>query len=210
MTSTELLWVGAAVLVAYLAFRGGHDLGVPRGKDKVRPHSLYLMVSEVYPRLVKVGYTSRLSKTRRGELNGKVDGKLKIAFRVGMPHAYCAEQEALRVLRAKRWDRKARHRGTEWFLLPSGGHLEDVKKVMMDAARRVRKSAESRGSWPETGGIEVFEAGVNRTRVAWDVRKGRRDTAEGAKALRAVGDKELDEMVAHETGKGEWRDAKNA
>lgn len=205
----EVFWIGIAVLVVFLLFRNAHGIEVPRKRPNARPTSIYLMVSENDPKLVKVGYTSRLAKVRRGELNGKIDGKLKILFRVALPHGYHAEQEALEDLRSRRWQRGALSIGTEWFRLKDAAYHEDVKMIILDAARRVRRVAEARGSWPEGGSFEVFEAGVNRARIARNFNSAGISTADAAKLLRAVSDKELDEMIDKELKKGGRKSAKN-
>lgn len=198
MTAEEaLFWAGAAVLLAWL-LRRNDGPEVPRRKAHVRPTTVYLLQSERDPGLVKVGYTSRLTKVRRSELNRKIEGDLKIRLRVTLPHAWYAEQAAHEDLRGRGWQRGARHLGTEWYRLPSEGRIEDVKTALMASARRTRKAAERRRSWPGHGAMQIWESGVNRGRVAREIRGETMSVADGSRLLRAVTPAELEEMVAVE------------
>ena len=77
------------------------------------------------PDLFKVGFTKRLTKSRRSELKGKVAGRLKVYYTLSMPNAYFTEQRVLRHLRA-RWFGRGDRRGTEWFRLRRNETLPDA------------------------------------------------------------------------------------
>lgn len=78
--------------------------------------TVYLMQSEFQPNLIKVGFTKRLTQTRRSELSNKVTGPLHIRYTINLPHAYYLEQLVIRRMRQRLFGR-GDHRGTEWFRL---------------------------------------------------------------------------------------------
>jgi len=126
---------------------------------KATTGTVYLMQPDNDPGLFKLGYTSRRTLERRRELQRPGDGKLRIVCSVTMPHAYALEQRLLRRMRRgwRFFRRRSSPRGTEWFYLRRGEDISDIQAQMEREARRVRRAAFLRFSWPLRGRITLFE-----------------------------------------------------
>ncbi|MFV1630812.1 GIY-YIG nuclease family protein [Phaeobacter sp. JH20_18] len=131
--------------------------------------TVYLMQSLDEPDLFKVGFTKRLTKSRRGELKGKVGGRLKIYYTLSMPNAYFVEQRVLRGLRA-RWFGRGDRRGTEWFRLRKKETLPDIVGRIDVAARRIRLISKLKLSWPSGQEFVVYKS-WDRTRKEVSIKK---------------------------------------
>lgn len=136
---------------------GWFNLRAPTG-------TVYLMQPDNDPRLFKLGYTSRHTLERRRELQRPGDGKLRIVCSVSMPHAYALEQRLLARMRGgwRLFRRRSSPRGTEWFYLRRGETILDIQTLIEREARRVRRAAGLRFSWPLSGTIALFEARHSR------------------------------------------------
>ena len=109
------------------------------------------------PDLFKVGFTKRLTKTRRAELKGKVGGQLRIVFTISMPNAYFTEQHVLRRLRCRFLGRGDR-RGTEWFRLRKNETIDDIIARIERSASAIRLTSRLKLSWPKDAEFKVFSA----------------------------------------------------
>lgn len=122
------------------------------------------------PDLFKVGFTKRLTNSRRNELKGKVGGRLKVYYTLSMPNAYFTEQRVLRDLRA-RWFGRGDRRGTEWFRLRRNETLPDIAARIFKAAGMVRRVSKLKLSWPK--GQEYVIYSCNELAVLDDKGKDR-------------------------------------
>ncbi|MEP2628230.1 MAG: GIY-YIG nuclease family protein [Hyphomicrobiales bacterium] len=128
---------------------------VPRG-------TVYLMQSRKEPDLFKVGFTKRLTKDRRAELNRVAQDDMKIVSTVSMPWARKCEALVLERLRRNMF-RKRDRRGTEWFWLRSGETIGDVHNSIGKAARRIELISRWKLSWPKQAEPRWFHSGVNNS-----------------------------------------------
>lgn len=142
---------GAALFVLmmwYLGARRGGS-GVPwLTRPRNRP-AVYILRSLRDPQRIKVGYTARKVETRAAEIAAK-HGPVEILFSLRMPHAYTAEQTAHRTLRGK-WG--VRNLGGEWYR----GNPESIRRTVLASARKTRRSAKLRLSWPKGGELFVWK-----------------------------------------------------
>ena len=122
---------------------------------RAAPGTVYLMQPDNDPTLFKLGFTTRRTLERRRELQRRGDGRLRIVCSVTMPHAYVLEQRLLRRMRGgwRFFRRRSSPRGTEWFHLRRRETIADIQTMMEREARRVRRAARLRFSWPLFGRI---------------------------------------------------------
>lgn len=97
---------------------------------------------------VKVGYTARLSKTRKAEIDSRMrlGGSLRQVFALDMSFAWTVEQQAHRRLKRHR-ARVGRQR--EWFHADRQGGIEHILSAVLDSAKEVRAEALKQGRWSE-------------------------------------------------------------
>lgn len=117
-------------------------------KPKNKP-AVYLIRSKLNPDMIKVGYTARKVETRMTEI-AQVRGPVTLLFSLRMPHAYAVEQAVHRALNGARG---VRYVGGEWY----EADPKKVRKVIMRQARKVKKRARWRFSWPRGGEIFVWK-----------------------------------------------------
>ena len=120
--------------------------------------TVYLMRSRKRPGLFKVGFTRRRTEDRRTELNRVGRDDMKIVFTVAMPLARQCERALLRRLRGGVFQRKGDRRGTEWFWLRKGEHIDDIAALLHHTAHTVRRVGKLKLSWPAGAQIRIFDA----------------------------------------------------
>ena len=118
--------------------------------------TVYLMQSRRTPDLFKVGFTRRLTKDRRAELNRVAGDDLRIVATVSMPWAIRCEALVLRRLRRNMF-RKRDRRGTEWFWLKPHEDIQDIADRLDKAADRIELIAKLKFSWPKRSKRRVFK-----------------------------------------------------
>lgn len=126
--------------------------------------TVYLLRSFSEPRLFKVGFTSRRTKDRRGELNRVAGDDMRIVYTVSLPHALAVETLTLRSIRRNPFRRRDR-RGTECFWLGRRESIERIIRKIDRAAWHVRFMARVRLSWPRGAAMKRFRAAQNQKAV---------------------------------------------
>lgn len=122
--------------------------------------TVYLMQSRNQPDLFKVGFTKRKTKERRSELNRVAGDDMKIISTVSMPWARKCEALTLKRLKRNLW-RKRDRRGTEWFHLRPGEHIQDISAKIEKAANQIELIAKLKLSWPKNVKQKSFAATQN-------------------------------------------------
>lgn len=109
--------------------------------------TIYVFRDRANSRLVKVGTTRRLSKTRKCEVSRTMaDGAdLVQVYAVDMPFARAVETLAHRNLRRRRANVG---RGREWFWAAEDGGIEHIVSAIRQSASEVRAIASRRNRWP--------------------------------------------------------------
>jgi hypothetical protein len=107
--------------------------------------------------LFKVGFTTRKTIDRRAELNRTAQRHMWIMASVSMPYARACETRLLRKL-AKDKHRQRDHRGTEWFHLRPGEHIDDIAKRLVRASRWVEIRMRLSIAWPISGKRKIWRA----------------------------------------------------
>lgn len=119
---------------------------------RVKIGTVYLLVSRDKPDLFKIGFTERLTKERRRELERASGEQLTIAYSVSLPWAYATEQRLHKFYR-RRLRGSAPELGTEWFRLRRWESLQGVRRRMNSIAKLTEWEARIKLSWGK--GIEV-------------------------------------------------------
>ena len=167
-TDLALLAIAAAALA--LLFLAGRRRATVLQEARVRwfrkpvnRPAVYLLRSRSNPHLFKVGYTARRVETRAAEIAVQ-HGDLEVVAFLRMPHAYAAEQDAHRRL-SRAWG--VTPQGGEWYVARGG--KKKMLAAVLRSARRVRRTARLRGSWPKGARIALHDGDL-LSRVA----RGRR------------------------------------
>ncbi|MEM8777067.1 MAG: GIY-YIG nuclease family protein [Pseudomonadota bacterium] len=131
---------------------------IPWFRNRRAPRgTVYLLSSRQQPRLFKVGFTKRLVKERRAELNRVAGDNMAVVYTVSLPWARACETLILRRLRRHPF-RHGDRRGTEWFWLTRYENIQSIIDKLEAAALATRRIARWRLSWPKGGEIKRFFA----------------------------------------------------
>ncbi len=130
---------------------------IPWFRKRLKTGTIYLMRSVEDPDLFKVGFTERLSNTRRKELERHSGHCLRIFYTLSMPHAYICEQRLHRFYR-RRFFGRASELGTEWYRLRSWENIDGVKNRMNRMAVITKMEARLKFSWPADRIIREYSA----------------------------------------------------
>lgn len=119
--------------------------------------TVYLMCDETDARRIKIGFTQRKTMDRRQELSRNVEGRMIIVQTVRMPHAFALEARCHR--KVKRWAKRDRDRSREWYILLEGASVDEVARLIVRQAMRLRLIARLKLAWPAYGHITLFDSG---------------------------------------------------
>jgi hypothetical protein len=109
--------------------------------------TVYVFRDRTNPRLLKVGTTRRLSKTRKGEVSRTMANGAELVQAYAVNTAYAAAVETL-ALRTLRRHRAKVGRGREWFWATGDGGIGHIVDAVRRAAAEVRGVAARCGRWP--------------------------------------------------------------
>lgn len=133
---------------------------LPWFKRRTRHSTVYLMQDVRKPNLIKIGFTTRRTHTRKNELSKKTRDGVRIIYTISMPHAYFAEQRILRRMR-RRWFGAGSRRGTEWFGLRPVDRIERITSQMLQEAKVIRFIARLKFSWPANTEIREYRSAIH-------------------------------------------------
>lgn len=114
--------------------------------------TVYLLVSERNPRLFKIGFTERTTRTRRRELELSSGERLTIAHTVSQPWAFTTEQRLHWIYRGRSFG-TVPELGTEWFRLLPWESMKLVRWRMNVIAKLTKWEAKLKLSWKK--GFEI-------------------------------------------------------
>ncbi len=121
----------------------------------VRSGTVYLLVSRHNPALFKIGFTERLTKDTRRELERSSGEPQSIVFAISMPWA-CACEQRLHWYYSHRSGGRARSSDTKWYRLRVWESLPRVRQKMLRIAALTALEAWLKLSWPKGTQIRSF------------------------------------------------------
>ncbi len=140
-------WWVWALAVALLVLGGIGATVKPKKAVRLRHGkwgTVYVVRDPLRPDCVKVGFTTRLAKQRRKEIQRDMcEGRvLEEVFRITCPHARDVEYRAHQLLKSLKDDRGM---GREWFYAKGG----DPQEILIAVSRAVREVRDTSRVWDD-------------------------------------------------------------